>query len=168
MTNQDSEFTVPPPASVAERNVMQLYADIWKRSSTGPAVTEIVRLRNARTVNCSFRKSVRYDASKDDGLTDQMAESISAPNAGAQLSDKQRAAVAFADVYLLDPTGMTSENAAYFRKHFSGRELGHMAVALASFNAGAKSMIASGHMPQVAQGTELVVDRIFARYLTPA
>ena len=44
--------------------------------SGAATLLEIVRLRNARTVNCQFCKSVRYDLARQDGLTEDKVDQI--------------------------------------------------------------------------------------------
>jgi alkylhydroperoxidase family enzyme len=51
---------------------MALNRTVWECGPLTPAEIEIARLRNARTVNCVFCKSVRYDIAKADGLTEQL------------------------------------------------------------------------------------------------
>lgn len=54
--------------------IANLNGRVWEQG-VRPAVLEVMRLRNARTVNCVFCKSVRYDVAKKDGLTeDQVAQ----------------------------------------------------------------------------------------------
>ena len=64
---RDSSLGLAPETLPA---LLDLQAAIWHRSSVGPALLEVLRLRNARTVNCVFCKSVRYDIARADGLTE--------------------------------------------------------------------------------------------------
>ena len=61
------------PETVDEYAVLN--KSLWTNDHIRPAIVEMVRLRNARTVNCVFCKSVRYDVAKADGLSeDKVAE----------------------------------------------------------------------------------------------
>jgi hypothetical protein len=50
---RDSSLGLVPETLPA---LLDLQAAIWHRSSVGPALLELLRLRNARTVNCVFCK----------------------------------------------------------------------------------------------------------------
>lgn len=56
--------------------IMRLTDSIWRRNSIRMAWLEMLRLRNARTVNCVFCKSVRYDVARRDGLTEDKVSQI--------------------------------------------------------------------------------------------
>src|SRR5271168_3197416 len=84
-----------------------LNKSVWKSEHVRPAMLEMVRLRNARTVNCVFCKSVRYDIAKADGLSEDKVDSIADGYEDSNLSDMEKAALAFTDAYLFDPKGVT-------------------------------------------------------------
>ena len=56
--------------------IARLNRHVWRSGSVRASLLEIVRLRNARTVNCQFCKSVRYDLARQDGLTEDKVEQI--------------------------------------------------------------------------------------------
>ena len=64
---RDSSLGLVPETLPA---ILDLQGAIWHHASVGPAIMEMLRLRNARTVNCVFCKSVRYDIARADGLTE--------------------------------------------------------------------------------------------------
>ena len=82
--------------------MLELQDRVWHHSSIGPALAETLRLRNANAVNCVICRNVRYDIARADGLTEAQALGIGGGD-DALLTDEQRLAVAFADVYLRDP-----------------------------------------------------------------
>ena len=61
------------------------------------SLLEILRLRNARTVNCVFCKSVRYDVARADGLTEDRAEMVGDDYEASALTAREKAAIALAD-----------------------------------------------------------------------
>ena len=83
--------------------VIDLQAAMWHQASIGPAVMEMLRLRSARTVNCVFCKSVRYDIALADGLTEDKVEQIDDDFAASALSAREKLVLAFADLYLRTP-----------------------------------------------------------------
>ncbi len=125
-----------------------LNKSLWSNGHVRPALIEMLRLRNARTVNCVFCKSVRYDVAKADGLTEDKVDKIADGHADSALSDTEKLALAFADAYLFDPKGMSAELAARLKAHFSGSELATMAIALATFNASSRCAVSLGGMPE--------------------
>jgi alkylhydroperoxidase family enzyme len=121
---------------------------LWRNGIVRPALLEMLRLRNARTVNCVFCKSVRYDVAKADGLSEDKVDAIAEGFEDSALSDVEKAALAFADAYLFDPKGLSPALAARLKAIFSEAELATMAVALATFNASSRCAVSLGGMPE--------------------
>ena len=128
-------------------DIARLNAQIWSQG-VRPAILETMRLRNARTVNCVFCKSVRYDVARQDGLTEDRVEQIRDGYQKSDLPEEEKLALAFADVYLKDPHGMTSELMAALKKRFTDKELAIMAIGLATFNASSRCAVSLGGMPE--------------------
>src|SRR5688572_28581804 len=97
---RDSSLGLVPETLPA---LIELQGAVWHRTSVGPALMEVLRLRNARTVNCIFCKSVRYDIARADGLTEAKVEQIDDDFASSALSLREKLALSFADVYLRHP-----------------------------------------------------------------
>jgi alkylhydroperoxidase family enzyme len=135
--------------------IASLNRHVWRSSPIRPALLEIVRLRNARTVNCQFCKSVRYDLARRDGLSEDKVDQIRDGYEQSHLSHEEKLAIAFADVYLFDPHGMTAELAAHLAQHFSPAELAHLALALVAFNATSRCAVTIGGMPENLPITEI-------------
>lgn len=125
-----------------------LNKSLWTAEHMRPAILEMVRLRNARTVNCVFCKSVRYDVAKADGLSEDKVSQIADGYEGSALSDVEKAALAFADAYLFDPKGVTPALKARLAAIFTDAELATIAVALAAFNASSRCAVSLGGMPE--------------------
>lgn len=127
--------------------MLALQDRVWHDSSIGPALAETLRLRSAAAVNCVICRSVRYDIAQDDGLTEEQALGID--GAGhAPLTEEQRLAVAFADIYLCDPQRSDPALAAALHRRYSAEQLAHMAIALTFFNALSRCAVAIGGMPE--------------------
>ncbi len=56
---------------------------------------EMLRLRNARTVNCVFCKAARYDVARQDGLTEDKVAQIDDDFASSALSEAREAGARF-------------------------------------------------------------------------
>jgi alkylhydroperoxidase family enzyme len=128
--------------------VVALNDSVWRRNSVRPALLEMLRLRNARTVNCVFCRSVRYDVARADGLGEDRVEQIRDGFETGTLSDVEKAVLAFADTYLRHPGRFDPALVATLRAHFSEEQLCHMAIALATFNATSRCAVSLGGMPE--------------------
>ena len=64
-----------------------------------PRLMELVRLRIAFHNQCRSCMSIRYQSAIDDGLTDDAVCSLEQPAEGPDLTDAERAALRFADLF---------------------------------------------------------------------
>ncbi len=141
---RDSALGLVPETIEAIAN---LNRHVWRSGSVRASLLEIVRLRNARTVNCQFCKSVRYDLARRDGLTEDKVEQIRDGYEESLLSTDEKLAIAFADAYLHDPSSLSNELAAHLKQHFSAAQLAHLTIALIAFNATSRCAVTIGGMP---------------------
>jgi alkylhydroperoxidase family enzyme len=149
---RDSALGLVPETIEAIAN---LNRQVWRSGSVRASLLEIVRLRNARTVNCQFCKSVRYDLARRDGLTEDKVDQIRDGYEESLLSTDEKLAIAFADAYLHDPNGMSKELSAHLKQHFSAAQLAHLTIALIAFNATSRCAVTIGGMPENLPITEL-------------
>jgi alkylhydroperoxidase family enzyme len=127
--------------------ILPLHSQVWRANSLKPAFIEMLRLRNARTVNCVICKSVRYDVAKQDGLTEAKVEQINDNFRASDLDEAEKLLIAFADTYLLDPQSVDPALIVSLRQHFSEQQLCHMAIALSTFHAMSRCAVSLGGMP---------------------
>lgn len=128
--------------------ILALNSAVWQRSLVSPTLLEMIRLRNARTVNCVYCKAVRYEVARADGLTEARAAMIDANYEGSSLSEREKLAIALADAYLGFPAHMTPELAARLATEFSAEQIASMFVALMTFNFTSRTAVSIGGMPQ--------------------
>ena len=128
--------------------IVRLNSQLWRDCQVSPALLEILRLRNARTVNCVFCKSVRYQLAREAGLTEERAQLIDANYRDSALSAREKLAIALADCYLGFPAGVPVPLAAQLRAEFSPAQLASMLVALMSFHFTSRTAVSLGGMPQ--------------------
>lgn len=121
---------------------------IWRRSSVRHALLEMLRLRNARTVNCVFCKSVRYDVARADGLDEDKVARITDGFADSDLSAIEKCVLAFADVYLQHPAQFPPALLGQLREFFTAEQIAHLAISIAGFNAMSKCAVSLGGMPE--------------------
>lgn len=134
------------PETIEE--IGRLSRNVWQGLQLRPSFLEMLRLRNARTVNCRMCKAVRYDEARQDGFTEEKAGKIENGYGETDLSGREKLALAFADLYLKNPKALTPELAAAFKAEFSEKELAQMAVALIAFNAASRTAVSIGGMPE--------------------
>lgn len=137
--------------------ILDLQDEIWHRASVGPAIIEMLRLRNARTVNCVFCKSVRYDIARNDGLTEDKVTQIDDGFAGSRLPEREKLVLAFADLYLRTPERVDAGTAARLRHEFTPEQITHMAIALTTWHALSRCAVSLGGMPDSLPVTEVSV-----------
>jgi alkylhydroperoxidase family enzyme len=134
------------PETVDE--IVALNSAVWKRSLVSPALLETLRLRNARTVNCVYCKAVRYEAAREDGLTEARAAMIDAGYEHSALTEREKLAVALADSYLGFPAAVGPALAQRLAREFSAEQLASMFVALMTFNFTSRTAVSIGGMPE--------------------
>lgn len=135
--------------------IARLNRHAWRSSPVRASLLEIVRLRNARAVNCQFCKSVRYDLARRDGLTENKVDQIGDGYERSLLSDEEKLAIAFTDAYLHEPKGMSTELVARIKQRFTPAQLAHLAIALVAFNATSRCAVSIGGMPENLPITEI-------------
>lgn len=128
--------------------VIDLNAHVWRNSLVSPTLLEVIRLRNARTVNCVFCKSVRYDVARADGLTEERAEMVEDGYSQSALSEREKLTIALADSYLGFPAGVVPELAPRLTAEFTQAEIASMLVALMTFNFTSRTAVSLGGMPE--------------------
>jgi alkylhydroperoxidase family enzyme len=129
-------------------SIVRLNAQVWRESLVSPTLLEILRLRNARTVNCVFCKSVRYEVARRDGFSEERAQLVDQNFRDSALSDEEKLAVELADAYLGYPAGITPQLAARLTQHFTAAQIASMLVALMCFNFTSRTAVSIGGMPQ--------------------
>jgi alkylhydroperoxidase family enzyme len=134
------------PETVEE--IIRLNGHVWRDSLVSASILETLRLRNARTVNCVFCKSVRYDVARADGLTEDKADMISDGYEASSLAPREKAAIALADAYLGFPAGISEDAARRVTDAFDDDEIASMMVSLMTFNFTSRAAVSNGGMPE--------------------
>ena len=119
------------------------------------AVTaEVVRLRGATQHNCRLCKSLRETTALNAGGTETLYEDIERFEESAQLSDRRKAALRYADALIWTPGLIEAGVADGVRAHFSDAEAVELTLDVMR-NASNKIAVAlAGDAPRVEQGTE--------------
>jgi alkylhydroperoxidase family enzyme len=115
---------------------------------------EVVRLRGATQHNCRLCKSLRETTALNAGGTETLYEDIERFEESAQLTDRQKAALRYADALIWTPGVMEADVADGVRAHFSDAEAVELTLDVMR-NASNKIAVAlAGDAPRVEQGTE--------------
>ena len=88
-----------------------------------PRLMELVRLRIAFHNQCRSCMSIRYQSAIDDGLTDDAVCSLARPAEAADLTDAERAALRFADLFATDHLAIDDTVYDGLRAHFTEDQL---------------------------------------------
>ncbi|WP_150292855.1 carboxymuconolactone decarboxylase family protein [Sphingobium estronivorans] len=129
-------------------HIIALNGSVWRDSLVTPSLLEIVRLRNARTVNCVICRSVRYDVARQDGLTEDRADMVADGYEQSALTTREKAALTLADSYLGFPAGVNADAAKQITGEFSEAEIASLLVALMNFNISSRTAVSIGGMPE--------------------
>ena len=115
---------------------------------------EVVRLRGATQHNCRLCKSLRETTALNAGGTETLYGDIERFEESAQLTDRQKAALRYADALIWTPSRIEAGVADGVRAHFSDAEAVELTLDVMR-NASNKIAVAlGGDAPRVEQGTE--------------
>ena len=84
---------------------------------------ELVRLRIAFHNQCRTCMAIRFQSALDDGLTEDMVCSLEKPMEAPNLSDAEKAALEYADLFATNHFAITEATYANLRKYFSEHEI---------------------------------------------
>jgi alkylhydroperoxidase family enzyme len=115
---------------------------------------EVVRLRGATQHNCRLCKSLRETTALNAGGTETLYGDIERFEESAQLTERHKAALRYADALIWSPNSVGADIAAGVRAHFSDAEAVELTLDVMR-NASNKIAVAlAGDAPRVEQGTE--------------
>jgi alkylhydroperoxidase family enzyme len=119
--------------------------------------SEVVRLRGATQHNCRLCKSLRETTALDAGGSETLYGDIEHFEASGLLTDRQKAALRYADALIWSPSHIDRGVAAGVRAHFSDAEAVELTFDVMR-NASNKIAVAlAGDAPRVESGTEQYV-----------
>ena len=110
------------------------YSVFWTDRLLDPVVLELCRLRVAQLLGCESEQRVRYRPARDAGLTEDQVASLPGWPQGPAFTDAQRAALALAEQFVLDPHGIDDEQRDAVIDHFGLPGLVALCEAVALFD----------------------------------
>ena len=96
-------------------------------------LVELVRLRVSFHNQCRTCMSIRYSDALDAGLTDGLVCSLERPEEADDLTDAEKAALAFADKMATDHLAVTDETFQRLYEHFDDQEVMELCFQVATF-----------------------------------
>lgn len=106
---------------------------LFKSRTLPRRLVELVRLRVAFHNQCRSCMAIRYKSAIDDGLTEGMVCSLERPQDAPDLTDAEKAAIAYADVSSVDHFSIDDSTFNELRRHFSEAQIVELGVFIAFF-----------------------------------
>lgn len=110
------------------------YATFWTRDLLDPVVLELCRLRVATLLRCESEQRVRYAPALDAGLTEDQIAVLAHWPTSPMFTAAQRAALAFAEQFVIDVEGIDATLRDAVIDHFEVAGLVALCEALALFD----------------------------------
>jgi AhpD family alkylhydroperoxidase len=106
---------------------------LFQNTALPRRLIELVRLRVAFHNQCRSCMAVRYQSAIDDGFTEELVCSLEKPFEASDLTEAEKAAVAYADISSTDHFSISDQTYADLRKHFSESEIVELGAFIAYF-----------------------------------
>jgi alkylhydroperoxidase family enzyme len=94
----------------------------------------MVRLRNARFQDCHFCQSTRSPAARARGADENLYAAIDSYEDSGLLDERQKAALRFADAFLITPAETPTSLLETAAEHFTARQLVELALRLVAYS----------------------------------
>jgi alkylhydroperoxidase family enzyme len=111
-----------------------LYAGLWD-GGVDPVTLELCRLRMSAIIRAAPDRGPRDPRAVAAGLDDELVSALPDWPTSELFSAERRAALGFAEQYVLDPHGFTDDDAAAMHEHFTPEQLATLTTAVATFDA---------------------------------
>jgi AhpD family alkylhydroperoxidase len=135
---------------------------LFGSSSLSRRLIELVRLRIAFHNQCRSCMALRYRSAVDDGLTEGAVCSLEKPQDAPNLSNAEKAALAYADRSSIDHFSIGEVDFDALREHFSEAEIVELGVFIAFFIGFGRLSAAWSMTEDLPEGFQVAGDRIVA------
>ena len=106
---------------------------MFARSTLPRRMLELVRLRVAFHNQCRSCMAIRYQSAVEDGLDEGAVCSLEKPFEAQDLSEREKAAIAYADISSTNHFAINDETFEELRKHFTEAEIVELGMFIAYF-----------------------------------
>lgn len=145
---RDRMMATPTAHAPVLMTALHDFADVLTARGTLPArLVELVRLRIAFHNQCRSCMAMRYQSGVDAGVTEDLVCSLERPYEAPDLTEAEKAALAYADISATNHFGITDETFAGLRQHFTEPEIVELGLYVAYF-IGFGRMIAAWDMTE--------------------
>ena len=127
---------------------LKLYGTLWSRGIVDQATKELARIRNARTVDCTICKSIRFEGARKEGLSEEVVDQIRDGFEASALSERQKAVLRRTDRFLSGESEPSAEQRSEMLAFFTPAELVELTAGLALFMGFSKIAVALGGLPE--------------------
>jgi AhpD family alkylhydroperoxidase len=115
------------------KGMMQFAGALKANRTLGERLVELVRLRVAFHNQCRSCMAIRYRDAVADGVTEDLVCSLEKPADAADLTDAEKAALAYADAFATDHLAANDATFDRLRKHFSEPQIIELGMTIAFF-----------------------------------
>jgi alkylhydroperoxidase family enzyme len=143
-TPLDRAFGLRP---VAYARFRELYGGLWDPSVLDPRVLELCRLRIGTILGSDAERAIRFADGTASGVTEDDVAALPRWPTAAGFTDAERAAIAFAEQYVMDPHELTDDHFAALHAHYDEPAIATLSLAVAMFDALTRFRLALGVEP---------------------
>ena len=115
---------------------------IWRPGLIDPVVLELCRLRVAQVIRSPRDLEARTPAAAAAGLTEDKISRLSLWPTASDYTAAERAALCFAEMYVIDPGSVTDAMTEDVKAHFTPSEVAVLTTGIAVFDAIARFQVA--------------------------
>jgi AhpD family alkylhydroperoxidase len=119
-----------PTISLRQRNLME---SLFHDCALPRRLQELIRLRIAFHNQCRNCMAMRYEDAIEDGVTEDLVCSLEHPEEAQDLTDADRAALRFADLFATNHLAIDDSLVEELHQYFSDRQIYEISVSCASF-----------------------------------
>ena len=138
--------------------MMKFAGSLKVNRTLSPRLIELVRLRVAFFNQCRSCMAIRYPDALADGVNEDLVCSLEKPHEASDLSDAEKAAIRFGELFATDHLAITDEVYADLQKHFTDAQIIELGLNVSLF-VGVGRFAATLHMveelPDVFQSAEV-------------
>jgi alkylhydroperoxidase family enzyme len=129
------------------REFRDFYALFWERRLVDPVLLELCRLRIAGMLGCASELEIRHEPARDAGLDEAKIAALVDWPRDPRFSDLERAALAFAEMFVRDPHAITDADARAVADELGDAGMVAFIEALALFDGFARFRVMLGIAP---------------------